>query len=90
MNAHFGVDLPKGIQKVTNLPDDSLSALWDSIVVEEDLKGRLFSQAVLNFSLRPTMSRTVLPLHGVILLEHFPLTLVHIPPRRSSFSPLRE
>jgi pachytene checkpoint protein 2 len=68
MNAPFEIDLPKGIQKVTNLPDDDLSALWESIVVEEELKVRLLSQAVLNFTLRPTMSRTVLPLHGVILL----------------------
>ena len=58
---------PKGIQRVRRL-DAELRALWQSIVVDEGLKERLLSQAVLNFTLRWKIERSVLPLHGVILL----------------------
>lgn len=68
MSAPFAGDLPKGIQSITALPDPSLSQLWDSIIVDAAIKERLLSQAVLNFTLRPKVSRTVLPLHGVLLL----------------------
>lgn len=68
MNARFSGDLPKGIQKITRLPDDDLGELWDSIFVEEGVKDRLLSQAVLNFTMRRKVKRSVLPLHGVILL----------------------
>src|SRR5450830_1347436 len=61
-------DLPRGIQSVRALPDPELAALWDSIVVEDGVKERLLSQAVLNYTLRPKVERSVLPLHGVILL----------------------
>ena len=67
-------DLPKGIQKITDLPNSELAELWGSIIVEKDLKDRLLSQAVLNFSMRPEVSRSVLPLHGVILLVGAPGT----------------
>ena len=60
--------LPKGIQRSRRLPDDQLGALWDSIVLDEKLKTQLLSQAVLNFTVRGKVDRTVLPLHGVILL----------------------
>jgi AAA+ superfamily predicted ATPase len=62
------IDLPKGIQSVTSLPNESLAAMWDSIIIEDDMRQRLVSQAVLNFSTRQKVSRNVLPLHGVILL----------------------
>ncbi len=61
-------DLPKGIQSITALPEPKLAELWDSIIVDDDLRQRLVSQAVLNFSVRHKVNRTVLPLHGVILL----------------------
>ncbi|ABE47025.1 AAA family ATPase [Polaromonas sp. JS666] len=61
-------DLPRGIQSVRALPDPELAALWDSIIVEDSVKERLLSQAVLNYTLRPKVERSVLPLHGVILL----------------------
>ncbi len=64
----FVGELPKGIQKITNLPRKSLADLWDSIILEDELKTQLLSQAVLNFTVRPKVSRSVLPLHGVILL----------------------
>lgn len=62
------VDLAKGISAIRILPDPALGELWDSILVESALKDRLLSQAMLNFTMRPKVSRTVIPLHGVILL----------------------
>lgn len=58
----------KGIQKVTPLPDLSLKDNWDSIIVDEDIKTRLISQAVINFTVRSKISQTIIPLHGIILL----------------------
>ncbi len=68
MNMEFAGELPKGIQKITKLPNKGLADLWDSIILEDELKSQLLSQAVLNFTVRPKVSRAVLPLHGVILL----------------------
>lgn len=61
-------ELPKGIHRSYSLPDQTLNALWDSIVLEESVKSRLLSQAIVNFTVRPRVSRNVLPLHGAILL----------------------
>lgn len=61
-------DLPRGVQSVRALPDSELAALWDSIVVDEGIKERLLAQAVLNYTLRPKVARSAVPLHGVILL----------------------
>jgi AAA+ superfamily predicted ATPase len=61
-------DLAKGISTIRRLPDASLGELWDSIVVDSGLKERLLSQAVLNFTARKKVERTVLPLHGLILM----------------------
>ncbi|HVY42158.1 MAG TPA: AAA family ATPase [Hyphomicrobiaceae bacterium] len=63
-----GVNRPKGIQRTRRLPDPALGALWDSIILDEALKSQLVSQAVLNFTLRGKVARSVLPLHGAILL----------------------
>jgi pachytene checkpoint protein 2 len=65
MNAN---DLPKGIHRATKLPNQGLGDLWSSIVIPEADKQRLISQAVLNFTVRTKVSRSVLPLHGVMLL----------------------
>ena len=61
-------DLPKGIQRIHHLPDPRLGTLWNSIILDDALKTQLLSQAVLNFTLRPKVDRSVLPLHGAILL----------------------
>lgn len=66
--------MPKGIHRSRSLPDDELGALWESIKVDENLKMQLLSQAVLNFNVRGRIDRTVLPLHGVILLTGEPGT----------------
>lgn len=60
--------LPKGIHRSWNLPDPALGALWSSIILDATSKEQLLSQAVVNFTVRPKVSRSVLPLHGVILL----------------------
>jgi SpoVK/Ycf46/Vps4 family AAA+-type ATPase len=62
------VPLPKGIHRIWRLPASDLGALWDSIVVEEAPKRQLLSQAIVNFTVRGKVERTVIPLHGVILL----------------------
>jgi SpoVK/Ycf46/Vps4 family AAA+-type ATPase len=62
------MNLAKGIQRIRRLPDDDLGELWNSIILDERLKTQLVSQAVLNFTIRGKVARTVLPLHGVILL----------------------
>ena len=61
-------DRPKGIQRTRRLPDAKLGALWDSIILNEALKVQLLAQAVLNFTLRGKVDRSVIPLHGAILL----------------------
>lgn len=62
------IELPKGIQRIIPVPDDRLGALWTSIILEPALKQKLLAQAAVNFSMRGKVSRTVIPLHGVILL----------------------
>ena len=68
MNSVQSADLPKGIQSIVALPNSRLAELWKSIIIGDDLRQKLVSQAVLNFSIRQKVSSTVLPLHGVILL----------------------
>jgi AAA+ superfamily predicted ATPase len=70
----FEAEAPKGIQRVRRLPDAALGDLWDSIIIDPEIKSQLLSQAVLNFTIRGKVSRTVLPLHGVILLTGEPGT----------------
>lgn len=62
------IDLPKGIQRILPLPNDQLGSLWSSIVLDRSIKEKLLAQAALNFAMRGKISRTVIPLHGVILL----------------------
>lgn len=50
------------------------SSLWDAIVVDQQIKDSLLSQAILNFTLRPKVDRAVIPLHGIILLTGKPGT----------------
>jgi pachytene checkpoint protein 2 len=65
---HTDLNLPKGIHRIRPLPDPGLGALWNSIILDEALKSQLVSQAMLNFTLRGKVDRSVIPLHGVILL----------------------
>ena len=64
----------KGIHVSRTLEPHEFADLWDSIHVQPELKESLLCQALLNFTLRPKVSRTVIPLHGVILLVGAPGT----------------
>lgn len=68
MTAAHPSELPKGIHRSWSLPNDTLGTLWDSIIIDDQRKTQLLSQAVVNFTVRPKVDRSVLPLHGVILL----------------------
>ncbi len=60
MNAPFAGDLPKGIQKITVLPGPILAELWDSIIVEAEMKEHLLSQAArCAGATKRTMSRMI-------------------------------
>ena len=50
------------------------SSLWEAIIVDQQIKDSLLSQAILNFTLRPKVDRAVVPLHGIILLTGKPGT----------------
>jgi pachytene checkpoint protein 2 len=63
-----------GILDSRILPDVEFGTLWESLVFEDDLKERLLSQAVLNFTLRTRIDRAHLPLHGIIVLAGPPGT----------------
>jgi len=58
----------QGILDSRNLPDDTFTSTWDAIIVDDELKNRLLSQAILNFTLRLKVNRAKIPLHGIILL----------------------
>jgi SpoVK/Ycf46/Vps4 family AAA+-type ATPase len=60
--------LPKGIADVRDLPDEDFTRLWDEIVVADGMKDQLLGHAILNFTLRPRVSRAALPMHGILLL----------------------
>ncbi len=65
---NLNFDLPKGIHQIYSLPNNDLDSLWNSIVLNDALKKQLISQAIINFTLRPKISRSILPLHGITLL----------------------
>ena len=61
-------EAPKGIHRIVKLPEKGLADLWNSIVVDDEIKSRLVSQAIFNFTVRPIFKLTVFFLHGAILL----------------------
>lgn len=69
-----GLELPDGLADVRELPDPEFLALWDAILVDNELKDQLISQAVLNFTVRGKVPRPTLPLHGISLLTGLPGT----------------
>lgn len=58
----------QGILDSRILPDDEFQEKWDAIILDNDLKDRLLSRAILNFTLRPNVDRAEFPLHGIITL----------------------
>lgn len=67
-------ELPKGVHRSTRLPDAALGELWASIIIDRKTKDQLLAQAIVNFTVRPKVARSVLPLHGTILLVGLPGT----------------
>jgi len=67
-------ELPKGVHRLIKLPSTELGELWDSIVLDQSIKDQLIGQAIVNFTVRQKVPRTVLPLHGTILLVGEPGT----------------
>lgn len=63
-----------GILVSRDLPYTDFDALWDSIILDKEVKDQLHAQAVLNFTLRPRVKRDRIPLHGIILLTGPPGT----------------
>ena len=67
--AHLGTGpTVKGIHVSQELSGNEYKGLWESITVPPGLKEKLSGQALLNFTLRPQVHSSVIPLHGVILL----------------------
>ncbi len=58
----------KGILKNCKLPEAEFEELWERIIVPEEIKDRLISQIILEFTVRREIARGALPLHGLILL----------------------
>lgn len=67
-------DLPKGVHRAIKLPCPELGELWDSIVLDQSIKDQLIGQAIINFTVRKRVARSILPLHGTILLVGMPGT----------------
>jgi AAA+ superfamily predicted ATPase len=57
-----------GILERRLLPSDDFLAVWDAILIDPTIKERLMSQSLLNFTVRPKVDRSRLPLHGLILM----------------------
>lgn len=58
----------RGILDLRRLPDAYFDELWDCVIVPQEMKDRLLSQAVLNFTARAKLQKLALPFHGIILL----------------------
>ncbi len=66
--------MKNGILDQRHLPDKDFLDLWNAIIIANDVKDRLLSQAILNFTLRPKINSATVPLHGIILLVGEPGT----------------
>ena len=58
----------KGIVDVRELPNADFDQLWDRIFLPDDVKTRLVSQLLLEFTVRGKFDVGALPLHGIVLL----------------------
>jgi SpoVK/Ycf46/Vps4 family AAA+-type ATPase len=59
---------PKGILEQCDLPNKTFDDLWERIFVADEVKSRLISQVLLEFTIRDKINSGALPLHGIILL----------------------
>src|SRR5262249_35974093 len=58
----------KGIQSYIKLPNKDLADDWEKIIIAKDIKDRILSYGLLEFTLRGKVSTISVPLHGVIML----------------------
>lgn len=64
----------QGVLDSRRLPDDDFLSQWEAIILDPAVKERLLAQAILNFTVRPRVDRTQVPLHGLIVLHGPPGT----------------
>ncbi len=64
----------KGILKEVMLPFRDFDTLYYKIHISGDVKTRLISQILLEFTVRTTISVNEMPLHGIMLLHGPPGT----------------
>jgi ATPase family associated with various cellular activities (AAA) len=67
-------DHQKGIFSQSELRNAEFDALWDRMIVPDEIKDRLISQILLEFTVRREIDHGTLPLHGLILLTGPPGT----------------
>jgi SpoVK/Ycf46/Vps4 family AAA+-type ATPase len=60
--------MQKGIVDLRKLPDREFEQLWDRILVPDELKIKLVSHLLFEFTVRGKFDSGALPLHGIILL----------------------
>lgn len=58
----------KGIQSYIKLPNKDLADDWEKIIIAKDIKDRILSYGLLEFTLRGEVSAISVPLHGIIML----------------------
>src|SRR5712672_682333 len=58
----------KGILEHIQLPDSHFEDLWEKIIISHEVKQRLLSQALLEFTLRESTNAVSVPIHGIMLL----------------------
>jgi AAA+ superfamily predicted ATPase len=64
----------RGILSYVKLPRKDFAEQWEKVIVPQEVKDRLLSLAILEFTLRGKVSQTSVPLHGLILLAGPPGT----------------
>lgn len=58
----------KGILDRRKLPDTTFDNLWDRIIIPQEVKDRLLSQAVVSITFRRQIDAGAIPIHGLIVL----------------------
>lgn len=61
-----------GVADARLLPDTSFGSSWDDIVLPADMKAKALRSVVAGIQLRARVDRTLLPLHGIVLLTGLP------------------
>lgn len=65
---------PTGVARQCRLPHEDFLSAWTSIKLEEGVRERLLSQALLSLTVRQKLPFDVAPIHGLILLTGVPGT----------------